>query len=949
MVSFSLFNKNRLKSSFPREPVESDESEFAIHGREPLKRPGSMSHADESRLYETHPSIIDYLPWAEYLSREQCLLLDDGQSVGAVYSITPVASEGRTAARLEEIRDTVEDALQDSLEEFDTCPWVVQFFCQDETDFSAYMDRVAGYIKPHAQGTPFTKAWLAETEQHLINITRPEGLFTDSLVTGVPWRGQNRSVRMVVYRYLPGNYKEDSPVAALNQICERLTSSLAAAGVLSVRQNGEQIHRWLLRHFNPDPDWIDKDTLYKEARYCDDAPDALPLNNDFTETLWFNPPRSDTRNGVWWFDNVAHRAVPVETLRRPPGPGHLTGEVKRGDNINTLMDLLPEGTMVSLTIVAQAQDTLEAGFDTLGKNAIGQNTESRRTRSDVEQVKSLLGMRHKLYRASMTFLMRAPDVNELNKKIQQLTATLLTAGLQPTKPEYEVAPLNAYLRALPMCFNPQMDKKNWYTRLTWVQHLAGLLPVTGRSRGTGNPGFSFFNRGGEILSFDPLNSLDRTQNAHLLLFGPTGAGKSATLCSSLSQLMAVHRPRLFIAEAGNSFGLLAEYYRRLGLSVNILSIKPGCGISLPMFADAHSLMRVDPNKKVVSEELLPELEPVDTDNADDENEERDEERDILGEMEIAARMMITGGEKKEEERLTRADRGLIREAILMAAEKTYQDGHQMLAEDLQAALWNISRDNSLGANGEPMRNQSRRDRAAEMAEAMAMFTQGFEGELFNRPGTPWPEADVTLIDLGHLAREGYNAQMALAMVSLINTINNIAERDQGTDRDIVAVFDEAHISTTNPLLSPYMTKVVKMWRKLGAWLWMATQNLEDFPDIAQKMLNMAEWWLCLVMPPDEVEQIARFKTLSEEQKAILRSASKLSRCYTEGVVLSEQVEALFRVVPPSLYLALGMTEKEEKAERQRLMREYQCSELDAAIRVARKMDEARGFRPPKAA
>ncbi|EEA4402694.1 conjugative transfer ATPase, partial [Salmonella enterica subsp. enterica serovar Typhi] len=386
-----------------------------------------------------------------------------------------------------------------------------------------------------------------------------------------------------------------------------------------------------------------------------------------------------------------------------------------------------------------------------------------------------------------------------------------------------------------------------YTRLTWVQHLAGLLPVTGRSQGTGHPGFSFFNRGGELLSFDPLNSLDRTQNAHLLLFGPTGAGKSATLCSALSQLMAVHRPRLFIAEAGNSFGLLAEYFRGLGLSVNVLSIKPGCGISLPMFADAHSLMRVDPKKNVVSEEALPELEPANTDSAEDESEERD----ILGEMEIAARMMITGGEKREEERLTRADRGLIREAIMMAAEKTYQDGHQMLAEDLQAALWNISRDNSIGANGEPMRNQSRRDRAAEMAEAMAMFTQGFEGELFNRPGTPWPEADVTLIDLGHLAREGYGAQMALAMVSLINTINNIAERDQGTARDIVAVFDEAHISTTNPLLSPYMTKVVKMWRKLGAWLWLATQNLEDFPDIAQKMLNMAEWWLCLVMPPDE--------------------------------------------------------------------------------------------------
>ncbi|MDE9590537.1 conjugative transfer ATPase, partial [Xenorhabdus bovienii] len=135
---------------------------------------------------------------------------------------------------------------------------------------------------------------------------------------------------------------------------------------------------------------------------------------------------------------------------------------------------------------------------------------------------------------------------ELNSKRVEITSTLLGAGLEPVKSEYDIAPLNGYLSALPMCFNPQVDKKHWYTRLTWVQHLAGLLPVTGRSVGTGNPGFSFFNRGGDVLTFDPLNKNDRSQNAHLLLFGPTGAGKSATLCSMLSQLMAVHRPRLFI-------------------------------------------------------------------------------------------------------------------------------------------------------------------------------------------------------------------------------------------------------------------------------------------------------------------------------------------------------------------------------------------------------------------
>jgi phage terminase large subunit-like protein len=185
--------------------------------------------------------------------------------------------------------------------------------------------------------------------------------------------------------------------------------------------------------------------------------------------------------------------------------------------------------------------------------------------------------------------------------------------------------------------------------------------------------------------------------------------------------------------------------------------------------------------------------------------------------------------------------------------------------------------------------------------------------------------------------------MALTMVSLTNTINNIAERDQYSARDIVFTVDEAHIVTINPLLAPYMTKIVKMWRKLGAWLWLATQNLQDFPDIAAKMLNMAEWWICLTMPPEEVNEIARFKALTDEQKAVLLSASKLSGCYTEGVVLSKKLEALFRAVPPSLYLALGQTEKEEKAARRVLMDEYGCSELDAAYKVAESMDRKRGI------
>ncbi|WP_118987520.1 conjugative transfer ATPase [Photorhabdus sp. CRCIA-P01] len=939
-MMWSLLNKVRLrKRSNLSEVLGETEvilpSSSTVVGREPLRRPGKMTSTDEAALYDTWPSIIDYLPWAEYLDDEKCLLLDDGLSVGAIYAVSPVSTEGRPSARLEDIRDQVEDALQDSLEDDDVSPWVVQFFCQDEDDPALYLTQLRQYIKPWAQGSAFTEAWLAETERHLKGIARPEGLFNDSLVTGQSWRGQQRRTRMVIYRWAPVGQKESLlPIVLLNQVCDRLTASLASTGILCQRQNGEQVHHWLLRLFNPDPDWIDKATLYQAASYATPQAGERKPDNDFTETLWFTPPRSDVKNGVWWFDNIAHRAVPVERLRRPPEPGTLTGEMVRGENINALMDLLPSGTIVSLTVVAQAQDTLEQDFDRLSKNAVGENTESGRVRSDVKEAKAHLGLRHKLCRSALTFLLQGADVDDLNRRHQQLAAILLVSGLQPVKPECDVAPLNGYLRALPMCFNPQRDKHHWYTRLTWMQHVAGLLPVTGRATGTGNPGLSFFNRGGDVLTFDPQNKHDRTQNAHLLLFGPTGAGKSATLCASLSQLMAVHCPRLFVAEAGNSFGLFADYCQRLGLSVNKISIKPGCGVSLALFADAHQLLQV------ASYQLDLEGERSAEETADDE---ADEQRDILGEIELAARMMITGGEKKEEERLTRADRGMIREAIMIAARASFDDGRQMIAEDLQNALSVIARDSRRDEQGRALCTEQRRARAEEMAGAMSMFTSGFEGELFNRPGTPWPEADVTLIDLGTLAREGYSAQMALAMVSLVNTINNMAERDQFDVREINFVVDEAHVLTTNPLLSPYMTKVVKMWRKLGAWLWLATQNLADYPDTAEKMLNMAEWWLCLTMPPDEVEQIARFKKLSEEQKSVLLSASKLPGCYTEGVVLSKKVEALFRVVPPSVYLALGMTEKEEKAERRAIMKALHCSELDAAFVVARRLDRARGL------
>lgn len=72
-----------------------------------------------------------------------------------------------------------------------------------------------------------------------------------------------------------------------------------------------------------------------------------------------------------------------------------------------------------------------------------------------------------------------------------------------------------------------------------------------------------------------------------------------------------------------------------------------------------------------------------------------------------------------------------------------------------------------------------------------------------------------------------------------------------------------------------------------------------------------------------------------EQLQLLLSATKAPGKYTEGVVLSPRVEALFRDVSPALWLALGMTEKYEETERMRIMREFGYSELEGALKVAK--------------
>ena len=281
--------------------------------------------------------------------------------------------------------------------------------------------------------------------------------------------------------------------------------------------------------------------------------DNLPFGYDFAEQLTLSMPHSDEATSSWIFDNMPHTVVTVQSLRRAPDIGHFTAERQAGDQVYSLFDRLPEHTIMAITLTLKPQDTTRNHIAQIKRAAVGDSAEASITREDAEQVEREMAQGNKLYPASIAFYVRGDNQKALRNILNHLHALLLPNGLQPIAQEADLLSLDSYIRNLPMAYDADLDKSRRRSRLIFSRHIANLVPFYGRSRGTGHPGLVFYNRGAEPLVFDPLHRDDRKKNAHMLILGPTGAGKSALLVYLLQQMMARHRPRIFIIEAGASF------------------------------------------------------------------------------------------------------------------------------------------------------------------------------------------------------------------------------------------------------------------------------------------------------------------------------------------------------------------------------------------------------------
>lgn len=850
--------------------------------------------------------------------------LADLTSTGRIFEVVGNSTEARSVEDIKTLHNKVTDAVAKSISELPTGPWIMQWFIQDENQnmFRSLANQISLYARETVQQSDYSIHWVKTMEEHFKAMTNQEGLFTDAGIAGKRWQGRNRRIRLCIWRILPASHGADDET--IDQVCEQFESALAQAEIKLIPRGAGDIYEWFTNWFVPTPmshtgfdqtyemldayPWNPNDLQKSMAIFSGSA------NSDISRAaLHGTSPWTWKKPGIWWFCGYPSRFITVDEITAEPEIGHMTGEREFGDSLGTLWDRMPDNSIWSMSIVFSPQDEVEKIIRRVRKNSVGDDPAASERRNLANTALMEITRSNPVYRVFCGVYLFAKDMNELNKRTERVLGLLSANRLRPIPPRYDPIALDSYIRALPFGFDIEQDAKPYMrrARLWFASHIASMLPVFGRSTGTGYPGCILFNRGAEPLMFDPLNPADREKNAHSLILGPTGSGKTALLIYLLLHLTAVHRPRIVLLSALPTFGLFASHCQRLGLSIHHVKIDGNNRVSLPPFKYAQSLLD-EADAKTAGAAAY--------------------HRDPLGEMEIQARLMVTGGQENEENRLRRDDLDLIRIALKESAKKSRSENRkQTMTSDLVDVLFEAS---NCGKIDDRQLSKHQKRRAARMASAINVFCTGLNGELFDREGEYWPSSDITVVELDLLARRGYEDRLAVALTGLFSMINNEIEANQYQERQTIVVIDEAHMLLQNPLISPYINRISAMWRTFGAWLWIATQNIRQFPDNAKELLNQPEWWFCLSLDKDEIDQIGRFKSLTRQQKDLLKSARKSPGLYTEGTIISPRLLSLFRNTPPALALALSQTEKSEKAQRQRIMDRDNISELDAAYLIA---------------
>ena len=908
-------------------------------------------NSDIAKQYDTRKSISDHLPWVEWSDAESIVLLEDFKSCGALLEIQDISTEAKPQEMIEEIHKNVKGVFQSVVPLEDNDPWIVQIYIQDDLTLDPLNRRLEEYVKD--PNDPLTQKYLSIMARHFKLLGREQGMFRDPL-SDLNFRGRTRRIRLAVYR----RYEDENNKAAkskkkldvvneLRVVTETLMTQLRQGGMNVRRLKGQHFYEWLVRWFNPKPEITggDQDELLKAYPY---PGTTKPHGWNFTQNVFFDTVKDE--EGAWVFDGIKHKVMVFQDLQDQLDIGVISRERSFGSGKNhyALIDKFPPGTIYTMQLIFESKTAVEKHLNTIKKAAVGQELVIQEVKRNVERAFYEVANGNMLFRSSEALYIRAATHEELEENERNIRALLVSSGLTTVKTEEELYPQDVYLRFLPFNFSYKFDKKNSFrSTYKYADDIARLLPVYGRSKGDGmNPLVIGYNRGGEPFIYDHSSNDFKQSNSHMFICGTTGSGKSVSLNSLILAMSAVSNPRIIAIEVGGSFDLTTKFLSAHGRNVRTLKFSRKEPIVLNPYSEAYKALEMvereeallaklaikDPKDlleakaKQIEEEIKALADPLVI-----EADEAKEDRDILTEMMLATRIMVTGGDDRENEKISRSDMMLIMQTLIHSMKKCRDAGApQMLVQHVAAGFNEIAEKTS---------NTIEQARLREFGRNLTSYTLGMKAQFVNGESEPLGEFDCLHVDFGFMQEESNRDLLNICCISLLSKVMAIAEAHKASFRPTFLVFDEIHIFLSSEIGIVYLVLLAKVARKFGVWLIFATQNINDFSGRARKILSMIETWICLSLDREEIAHVETFKPLSDEMKALLLSVQKFPGIYSEGVLIGKRYSGLFRNVPPRFMLALSMTEQNERAELAAIMRdENLSSELEAVEIMAQRLE-----------
>jgi hypothetical protein len=159
-----------------------------------------VTKQDMARTYQPSPSFVDRLPWRDYNESYKCFLLEDNISLGACFKISPISCEARPASMMEDIAGAIAEAIKNTIPCEKGSPWILQVYAKKQPDLSHSFQDIDDCFPDKRKETPITKDFLRNMKEHLEYVSRSNGIFHDSQVTNLNFRGGILHIYAVLYR-----------------------------------------------------------------------------------------------------------------------------------------------------------------------------------------------------------------------------------------------------------------------------------------------------------------------------------------------------------------------------------------------------------------------------------------------------------------------------------------------------------------------------------------------------------------------------------------------------------------------------------------------------------------------------------------------------------------------------------------------------------------------------